>query len=59
MDQYITSSLVKETTDTIIYTLTAYGDTGERKAFDVSSSYDADSVYEINAVDRDSYELAK
>lgn len=59
LDRYATSSLVKETDDTIIYELASDGDTGRRKPFDISTSYDADSVYEINAADRDSYELVK
>lgn len=59
LDQYTTSSLVKETTDTVIYQLFPNGDTGERKAQDTSTNYDPDSVYEINKVDRDSYKLVK
>lgn len=59
LDQYVTSDLVKETTDTIIYQLFPNGDTGERRILDISTTYDADSVYEINAVDRDSYKSVK
>jgi|GEM_PF-6393161 hypothetical protein len=33
------------------------GDTGTRKIVGAAESYDADSVYEINAADRDSYRL--
>ncbi|MDD3006589.1 MAG: hypothetical protein PHX30_03340 [Candidatus Pacebacteria bacterium] len=57
LGQFTTSNLVKETLDTIIYQLFPNGDTGERKHLDTSTSYDTDSVYEINAVDRDSYKL--
>ncbi|MDD3024610.1 MAG: hypothetical protein PHE26_12000 [Syntrophomonadaceae bacterium] len=57
LDQYQTSNLVKETTDTIIYTLTPNGDTGKRKPLNPSTSYDPDSIYEINKPERDSYEL--
>jgi len=59
MDSYVTSSLVKETKDSIIYELFPNGDDGERKLLDAGKSYDGDSVYEINAVDRDSYKLIK
>ena len=57
LDQYQTSNLVKETTDTITYTLTPNGDTGKRKPLNPSTSYDPDSIYEINKPERDSYEL--
>lgn len=56
IDQYTTSILAKETNDTVIYELNPLGDTGEKKPL-VISNYDADSVYEINKVDRDSYIL--
>jgi len=59
LDQYTTSSLVKETIDTVIYQLFPNGDTGERKEQDASTNYDPDSVYEINVTDRDSYKLVK
>ena len=57
LDQYQTSNLVKEATDTVIYTLTSNGDTGKRKPLNPSTSYDPDSIYEINKPERDSYEL--
>ena len=57
LDQYQTSNLVKETTDTFIYTLTPNGDTGKRKPLNPSTSYDPDSIYEINKPERESYEL--
>jgi len=57
LDQYQTSNLVKETTDTVIYTLTSNGDTGKRKPLNPSTPYDPDSIYEINKPERDSYEL--
>ncbi|MFA6897541.1 MAG: hypothetical protein WCQ96_04635 [Patescibacteria group bacterium] len=56
-DQYQTSNLVKEATDTVIYTLTPNGDTGKRKPLNPSTPYDPDSIYEINKPERDSYEL--
>ena len=59
IDSYATSNLVKETKDTVVYELFPNGDTGERKSLNGSTLYDLDSVYEINAVDRDSYKLAK
>lgn len=59
MDSYTTSSLVKETNDSTIYELFPSGDTGERKIWNLEDYYDADSVYEINRVDRDSYILVK
>jgi len=57
LDQYQTSNLVKEATDTVIYILTSNGDTGKRKPLNPSTSYDPDSIYEINKPERDSYEL--
>jgi hypothetical protein len=59
LDQYTTSNLVKETKDTIIYSLTPQGNKGERRTISTSQPYDIDSVYEINKVDRDSYKLVK
>jgi hypothetical protein len=72
MDQYTTSSLVKETKDSVIYELIQSGDQGTKRVYatyingiphqvrdDTSVKVDVlDSVYEINAVDRDSYKLA-
>lgn len=58
LDKYTTSDLVRETNDAIIYQLTPDGDTGERRVLDMDQPYDTDSVYEINATDRDAYLLA-
>ena len=55
MDSYDTSALVRVADDPVIYELFPKDDTGLRSVFDTSRSYDADSVYEINMVDRDSY----
>ena len=57
LDRFSTSSLVRVAGDSKVYELTPRGDTGERAVFDTSKSYDADSVYEINATDRNSYVL--
>jgi len=59
MDSHITSSLVKETKDSVTYRLFPNGDIGKRMSLDTSIIYDFDSVYEINKPDRDSYELMK
>jgi len=56
LNQYQTSILVKEITDNIIYTLTDNGDQGKKKPFDITQTYDIDSIYTINKTDRDSYE---
>lgn len=55
MDKYTTSSLVQVAGDNNIYELFPAGDTGRRKVYIPDTSYDSDSVYEINNVDRDSY----
>jgi len=49
--------LVQVKGDGIIYQLSPSGDTGTRAILDPASSYDPDSVYEINSADRDSYLL--
>jgi len=59
LESFATSNLVKETKDTFIYILFPNGDTGERRPLDIHISYDPDSIYEINKVDRDSYKLVK
>lgn len=59
MDAYTTSDLVQLSGDPNVYELFPDGDRGNRKVFDVSKAYDADSVYEINKVDRDLYKLVK
>jgi hypothetical protein len=70
LDMYVTSSLVRVAGDKNVYELFPEGDTGKRRTFatyvdgilrlaqnDGNGTYDADSVYEINGVDRDSYKL--
>ncbi len=57
LDRFTTSSLVRVAGDSSTYELTPLGDTGTRELFDTSKTYDADSVYEINATDRNSYVL--
>jgi hypothetical protein len=59
LNQYSTSNLVYLSGDNNIYSLTPYGDEGERRILNTTESYDQDSVYEINKVDRDSYKLIK
>jgi hypothetical protein len=59
LDQYTTSNLVQLAGDNNIYSLTPYGDEGERRIQNTTQPYDQDSVYEINKVDRDSYKLIK
>jgi hypothetical protein len=59
LDTFITSNLVKETKDNIIYELFPKGDRGERRPLDTTKPYDPDSVYEINSTDRNSYTLIK
>lgn len=58
MDSYTISMLARVAGDPVIYELTPLGDTGRRKPLDLARAYDPDSVYEINAADRDSYVLA-
>ena len=57
---YTTSSLVREINDTKVYKLIPDGDTGTKQWVDdlacfTSKNYDWDSVYIINATDRDNY----
>jgi hypothetical protein len=59
LNQYTTSNLVQLSGDTNIYSLTPYGDEGERRIQNTIQLYDQDSVYEINKTDRDSYKLVK
>ncbi|MDD3190296.1 MAG: metallophosphoesterase [Candidatus Pacebacteria bacterium] len=56
LDQFITSNLIKEAFDSIIYQLFSDGDAGKRKPLGTSTTYDPDSVYEINKPEQDSYE---
>ena len=61
MDSYTTSDLIREVNDTRVYKLTADGDTGVKQWLNMSANdfsvkgYDADSIYNINATDRDAY----
>jgi hypothetical protein len=72
MDGFMTSNLVQVANDMKVYELMPEGDTGRRRVFavykdgilrlaqnDGAKAYDADSVYEINTTDRDSYRLLK
>jgi len=57
---YTTSALVRAVNDPKVYVLAPNGDVGTKKWVDdipcfTSKGYDWDSVYEINAVDRDNY----
>jgi hypothetical protein len=57
---YTTSALVRAVNDPKVYVLAPNGDTGTKKWVDdipcfTSKGYDWDSVYEINATDRDNY----
>jgi len=57
---YTTSSLVREINDTKVYKLSPNGDTGTKQWVETldcfnSKGYDWDSVYIINATDRDNY----
>jgi hypothetical protein len=55
IDGYATSDLAKVANDSMIYQLFPDGDRGNKKVLDTNKPYDRDSVYEINAVDRESY----
>lgn len=57
IDTYTTANLVQVAGDASIYILTPLGDTGKRAVLDKATAYDADSVYEINSVDRNSYRM--
>ena len=57
LDGFIVSDLVRTAGEAAIYELFPASDTGERKLLGTAAVHDADSVYEINAVDRDSYVL--
>jgi hypothetical protein len=56
LDKYTVSHLVQVAGDRFIYELYPEGDCGQRKVIDPTQLFDIDSVYEINAADRDSYE---
>lgn len=55
LDSYTTSNHVSVAGDGRIWMLTPMGDTGKKTDVSSASDYDKDSVYEINATDRDSY----
>jgi hypothetical protein len=61
IDSYAASDLIREVNDTKVYKLTADGDTGTKQWLNMSANdfsvkgYDADSIYNINAADRDAY----
>ncbi|MDD3007163.1 MAG: LamG domain-containing protein [Candidatus Pacebacteria bacterium] len=68
LDLYTTSNLVQVATDDTIYELTPMGDTGTKKMIATYNNgtlhlnqdeaiIDMDSIYEINATDKDSYIL--
>ena len=63
LDDYTTSTLVREVNDTKVYKLYPDGDTGTKKWVESldcfnSQGFDWDSVYIINSFDRDSYTTA-
>lgn len=61
MDEQTTSDLVRAVGDTKVYKLVASGDTGTKQWLNMTAEqfaaqgYDSDSIYEINATDRDAY----
>jgi len=60
MDEYTTSDLVRAVGDAKVYQLIATGDTGTKQwlnmtAAQFNAGYDSDSIYEINATDRNAY----
>lgn len=60
LNAYTTSSLVRAVGDSKVYRLYPQGDTGEKRKLKDNSvitklGLDADSIYEINSYDRDSY----
>ena len=63
IDTYTTSNLVRANNDTKVYKLTPDGDTGIKQWLNItaeefiSQGYDSESIYEINATDRDAYAL--
>jgi hypothetical protein len=59
MDSYAASSFVQVAGDPVLYELFPEGDTGTRRIVGGNESYDKDSVYEINSMDRDSYALMR
>ena len=61
MGEHTTSDLVRAVGDAKVYKLAASGDAGNKQWLNMtaaqfaSGGYDADSIYEINATDRDAY----
>ena len=61
MDEYTISDLVRAVDDDKVYNLIASGDTGTKQWLNmtaeqfIAQDYDSDSIYEINATDRDAY----
>jgi len=60
VDSFTTSELVRAVNDTKVYKLYPAGDTGERRWVKTAEgfnrmNFDWDAIYEINAVDRNSY----
>lgn len=55
LDAYVTSEYVFVAGDNKVWKLESAGDTGKKIDVSAASNYDGDSVYEINATDRDSY----
>ena len=60
VEGYTTSQLVREINDTKVYKLVPDGDTGTKEwmnmtAAEFGAAYDWDSIYVINATDRDNY----
>jgi len=61
MNDLVVSDLIRAVGDTKVYKLSASGDGGTKQWLNmtaekfVSDGYDADSIYEINATDRDAY----
>jgi hypothetical protein len=59
LDTFVTSNLVQVAGDRNVYALFPKGDKGERRVHNAGPGYDADSVYEINSTDRNSYVLVR
>ncbi len=61
MDEYTTSDLVRATGEDEVYKLIANGDSGTKQWLNMTAAeftaggYDADSIYEINATDKNAY----
>jgi len=60
VDSFVTSELVRAVKDTKVYKMYPSGDTGQKRWIKTAEGFnrmgfDWDAIYEINAVDRDSY----